>query len=83
MRYFYTTKEPDLKAGMLTLGHRVTHEMIIPPRTSNYTIAGICDTGLIKSVSSGSNMKHQIVMHNHFLPLKYDDLLYYCLLIRS
>lgn len=42
LRFFYTTEEPEKRAGNLNLGHAVHPTMIIPPRTQNYTITSVC-----------------------------------------
>lgn len=50
MRYFYTTEEPEIQAGAISFGHVVTPYMVVPPRTRNFTIAGICSFECTKSV---------------------------------
>lgn len=52
LRFFYTTEEPELRAGAIFLGHAVTNEMIVPPSTGNYTVTGICTadcTGTVRN----------------------------------
>ena len=39
-----------LDAGLLAVGHRVTSEMIVPPRVGNFTVTGTCDPSCTTSV---------------------------------
>ncbi len=61
MIYYLTSEEPDQLAGVLTLGHNVESLMIIPPKSADYTIAGICDTSCIDTVSETRfNLAHEV-----------------------
>ena len=42
IEFTYTTKPPQNLAGVMTLGHHVTPNFLIPPGTGSYDVAGIC-----------------------------------------
>lgn len=42
MEFSYTTTPPVHRAGVMTLGHHVTPNMVIPPQSEKYSIQGIC-----------------------------------------
>ena len=50
LRFFYTTEEPEQRAGIIMMGHDVTRHMLIPPRTQNFTITGICSIDCTNTV---------------------------------
>ena len=51
MEFFYSYIPPVHEAGVLPLGHSVTPGMIIPPKTDNYVIEGICPGRCTERVS--------------------------------
>ena len=50
IRFFYTTQQPEKEAGILAIGSAINQAMIIPPRTENFTINGICSTDCTNAV---------------------------------
>ena len=52
LRFYYTTQARAQDAGIMYLGHLVTRNMVVPPRTNNFTIAGICTAECTSAVRS-------------------------------
>ena len=50
MRYYYTSVPREHDAGILFLGHAVSPYMVVPPKTLNYTIGGVCTSNCTKTV---------------------------------
>ena len=42
IEFFYTSTPRQHDAGILTVGHGVDREMVIPPNTASYHIVGEC-----------------------------------------
>jgi hypothetical protein len=51
LRFYYTNQARAQNAGIMYFGHIVTRNMLVPPRTNNYTIAGICTAECTNAVS--------------------------------
>ena len=50
IEFFYTSTPRQHDAGILTVGHAVDREMIIPPNTASYYIVGECSADCTKRV---------------------------------
>ena len=55
MRFTYTTQAPTYRAGVMTLGHHVTPNMIVPPQAKSYSVEGICSAQCTEEVSNIAN----------------------------
>ncbi len=42
LEFFYVVKEPENRAGLLTLGQQATSSLVIPPRADNFVANAIC-----------------------------------------
>ena len=51
VRYFYTDEPPEMRAGILPIGHHITGHMIIPPGVERYTVTSYCPLNCTNAVS--------------------------------
>ena len=56
-------------AGILQLGHDVSNRLIIPPRSSNYTVTGFCSGFCTEQVRIQISLN--FIVTNLFLSLQY------------
>ena len=52
MRFFYTNTPRQHDAGILGLGNNLPGVMAIPPKATNFTIAGLCTSKCTNEVLS-------------------------------
>ena len=51
LKFFYNTEEPRHRAGIMYLGMAVTRAMMVPPRTSQYTVTAVCSANCTNQAS--------------------------------
>ena len=51
LQFFYTTEEPEQRAGVLYVGMRVSPVLIIPPGQDRFVVAGECSFECLDQVS--------------------------------
>ena len=51
MEFSYTNTPPQHRAGLISIGHTVRKNMVIPPNAENYTISSICTGSCTQAVS--------------------------------
>ena len=54
IEFFYTSTRRQYDAGILTVGHHVNRQMIIPPNTESYSIVGECSADCTNAVHNSS-----------------------------
>jgi len=42
LRFHYTATPPREEAGILTVGHSVVSNMVVPPQADSYIVQGLC-----------------------------------------
>ncbi len=40
--FFYVNDEPENRAGLLTLGQRISSSLVIPPQADNFVVNALC-----------------------------------------
>ena len=64
LQFFYTTKEPEHRAGVLYVGVAVSPVMIIPPGQDHFLVTGGCSFECLDQV--GGIMVLQFFLSAHF-----------------
>ena len=58
IEFFYTSTPRQHDAGIMSVGHGVVREMIIPPNTASYYIAGECSVECTSRVCNSPPVTH-------------------------